>query len=170
MKRISALTLTLCLCAGLFAPAQTAGADPLPDGSRSAVLDQGTAPARIAYASIQTVEVDGEPVVFETYALRDTNSSETNYIKLRDLTGVLNGTHAQFQVNWFGYVSLSTGAPYTPNGTEMHPPYTGDRPPIGRSPPAPWWTALRRRSPPSCSPTIPATATPITSFGTWGRR
>lgn len=80
-----------------------------------------------AHAATQTVLVDGKPVEFECYALQDESGNATNYVKLRDLANVLNGSPAQFQVGWDGSVTITTGASYTPNGTEQNTPYTGDR-------------------------------------------
>mgnify|MGYP007025247676 CR=1 FL=1 len=37
------------------------------------------------------------------------------------------GTPAQFEVSWDGAVNIVTGQPYTPNGSEMSTPFTGDR-------------------------------------------
>jgi len=99
-------------------------------GSESAsLLPQWTALAqqKIAYASKQAILVDGKPVEFQAYALKDANGNDTNYIKLRDVAMVLNGTGAQFQVGWDGSISLTTGQPYTANGSEMKTPFTGNR-------------------------------------------
>jgi len=79
-----------------------------------------------AYVSSSTITVDGQPVGFKTYALRNT-SGETNYIKLRDIAYTLNGTKAQFQVKWDGRVNLSTHTPYTADGTEMQAFFDGNR-------------------------------------------
>lgn len=81
----------------------------------------------IAYASTQTVQVDGKNVEFQCYALKDTNGNATNYIKLRDLAMHLNGTAAQFQVGWDGSVTITTKTAYTSNGSELKTPYSGDR-------------------------------------------
>ena len=80
-----------------------------------------------AYASTQTVTVDGKAVEFQMYALKDANGNDTNYIKLRDLAYVLNGTAAQFSVGYDGTISLTTGEAYQAAGTEMTTPYSGDR-------------------------------------------
>lgn len=80
-----------------------------------------------AYASTQSVEVDGKAVQFQMYALKDANGNPTNYVKLRDLALILNGTAAQFEVGWDGHVNIETGKAYTSNGSEMQTPYTGDR-------------------------------------------
>ena len=82
----------------------------------------------MAYASTQTVEVDGKTVEFQMYALKDANGYDTNYVKLRDVAYVLNGTSAQFDVEWQGQVSVRSGRSYCLNGSEMYTPYRGDRP------------------------------------------
>ncbi len=81
-----------------------------------------------AYASTQSVNIDGKPVSFRMYALKDSTGNPTNYIKARDLASVLNGTAAQFNVKYDGSVNLLPGEEYVPNGTEMTTPYSGDRP------------------------------------------
>ena len=80
-----------------------------------------------AYASTQTVTVDGKAVEFQMYALKDANGNGTNYVKLRDLAYVLNGTEAQFSVGYDGTISLTSGQPYTAAGGEMTTPFSGDR-------------------------------------------
>ena len=88
----------------------------------------GSAPAGIAYPSTQTVDVDGKKVEFQMYALKDANGNLTNYIKVRDLADALDGTQAQFNVDWNGAVDLVSNAPYTTrNGTENITPFSGDR-------------------------------------------
>lgn len=85
-------------------------------------------PARgTAYASNQTVTVDGRPVQFQMYALKDANGNLTNYIKLRDMAYILNDTQAQFAVGYDGTISLTTGQPYAVGGTEMTTPFSGNR-------------------------------------------
>lgn len=111
-KRLLSLSMALALGAGLTLPSLAAE------------------PAQLAYAATQTVLVDGKAVEFQAYALRDENGFDTNYVKLRDVAHVLNGTKAQFEVGWVsetGWVSVTTGTAYTPNGTELFTPYTGDR-------------------------------------------
>ena len=61
------------------------------------IITEGTA-APIAYASTQTVTIDGAPVELPAYALLDENGYATNYVKLRDVASLLNGTAAQFEV------------------------------------------------------------------------
>ncbi len=81
-----------------------------------------------AYATTQNIYIDGLPVMFQTYALKDANGNATNYIKLRDVAKALNGTPAQFQVNWDGAVTLTTHSAYTPDGSEFSTPFSGNRP------------------------------------------
>ncbi len=86
-------------------------------------------PTNTAYANTQTVLLDGRPVIFQTYALKDSKGNLTNYVKLRDLAYYLNGTQAQFSVDWqpgLG-IFLTGGAPYTPDGTELSTPFSGNR-------------------------------------------
>ena len=80
-----------------------------------------------AYPSTQKVDVDGKQIEFQCYALKDANGYDTNYIKLRDLADILNGSAAQFEVNWNGNVTITTGQSYTPNGSEQKTPFSGQR-------------------------------------------
>jgi len=80
-----------------------------------------------AYARTQTITVDGSPITFQTYALKDANGYETNYVKVRDVASVLNGSSAQFNVTWDGAVNLQTKTAYAANGSEMTTPFSGDR-------------------------------------------
>lgn len=81
----------------------------------------------VAYASDQTILVNDRPINFQMYALKDTSGNPTNYVKLRDVASVLNGTPAQFDVSWDGTVNILNGQAYTPNGSEMTTPFSGDR-------------------------------------------
>ena len=71
----------------------------------------------VALPTASTVLVNGENVAFDAY-----NINDNNYFKLRDLAFVLNGTEKQFEV---GYdtatraITLTSGEPYTPDGSEM---------------------------------------------------
>ena len=80
-----------------------------------------------AYMRRQTIEVDGRDVTFQTYALPGANGGETNYVRLRDIASVLNGTAAQFAVDWDGSVVITPDLAYVSNGTEMKAPFSGDR-------------------------------------------
>ena len=86
------------------------------------------AQAGTAYARTQAVFVDGKAIPFHTYALKDSNGNETNYVKLRDIASVLNGTLAQFQVTWDGAVVIQSKTAYQPDGSEMSTPFSGDQP------------------------------------------
>jgi len=96
-------------------------------GGASAGTEPEPEYAGTAYASTQMVDVDGRAVEFQCYALKDGSGGLINYIKLRDLAVALNGTAAQFQVGWDGGVTITTGTAYTPNGSELRTPYSGDR-------------------------------------------
>ncbi len=107
-KRVFTLALVLALCLGL-APMVAATA------------------ANLAYASTQSVEVDGVPVEFQMYALKDDNGNDTNYVKVRDVAFALKDTAARFSVSWDGSVCLTPGEDYAPDGSEMQTPFSGDR-------------------------------------------
>ena len=94
-----------------------------------AIDNSGDTPAAstTAYASTQTVTVDGKPVTFYAYALKDANGNDTNYIKLRDVAQILNGSAAQFQVGYDGSITITTKTAYTPNGSEMVQNFTGNQ-------------------------------------------
>ena len=82
----------------------------------------------VAHASAQTVTVDGKPVEFQMYALKDASGNDTNYIKLRDMACVLNGTKAQFNVGYDTQdktITATTGIAYKENGTEMTATFGG---------------------------------------------
>ena len=80
-----------------------------------------------AYMRRQTIEIDGRDVTLQTYALPGSNGGETNYVRLRDIASLLNGTNAQFGVDWDGNVIIVPDEAYKPNGTEMQAPFSGDR-------------------------------------------
>lgn len=83
----------------------------------------------IAYASTQTVDIDGKAVEFQMYSIKDANGNDTNYVKVRDVALALDGTAAQFNVGWDGNVNLETGKAYTArNGQENNTPYSGNQP------------------------------------------
>lgn len=87
-------------------------------------------PAKTAYATPCPILVDGQAVDFDAYMLKDANGNGTNYLKLRDVAYVLNGTEAQFNVGWdgaAGAITLTTGAAYVPAGSEMSTPFSGDQ-------------------------------------------
>ena len=109
MKKALSLTLALALSLSLL------------------TVPAGAAEGGTAYASTQAVLVDGSTVTFQAYALKDANGNDTNYVKLRDVAQVLNGTAVQFEVGWNGAVNIETGKSYTSNGSEMKTPFSGNR-------------------------------------------
>ena len=117
-KRILALGLVLCTALSLLS---------LPAAAVPAVTVEQIPPAGTAYAASQTVSIDGRPVTFQMYALRNASGFGTNYVKLRDLAYALNGTAAQFEVEYDGSIRVIPGRAYTPAGGEMTTPFTGDR-------------------------------------------
>lgn len=80
-----------------------------------------------AYEQQQTILVDDKPVQLNTYALKDKNGYLTNYIRVRDVAALVNGTEAQFEVSWDGAVNLVPDEAYTVNGIEFTVPFSGDR-------------------------------------------
>lgn len=109
MKKTLSLTLALALSLSLL------------------TVPAGAAEGGTAYASTQAVLVDGSTVTFQAYALKDANGNDTNYVKLRDVAQVLQGTAVQFEVGWNGAVNIETGKSYTSNGSEMKTPFSGNR-------------------------------------------
>ncbi len=102
------------------------------------VADGGAAPADSTPADVEvvdftatpstkTVKVDGKPVEFQFYSTKNYIGVVTEYVKLRDVASVLNGTSAQFNVTWDGGVNLVPGEAYIPNGSEMQTPFSGER-------------------------------------------
>jgi len=63
----------------------------------------------------------------QVYALKDAKGNPTNYVKLRDIAYLLNGTTAQFELGCDGNVNILTKTKYSPNGSEMKTPFSGDR-------------------------------------------
>lgn len=84
------------------------------------VLAMSVLPSALAADAVlspQKLTVDGVGVDCEKY-----NIDGSNYFKLRDLAYVLNGTSSQFGVGYdeaTSTVSITTGADYTPVGTEL---------------------------------------------------
>ena len=117
-KRIASLALALSAALSLLS---------LPAAAAPAVTVEQIPPDGIAYAASQTVSIDGRPVTFQMYALKNPSGFGTNYVKLRDLAYALNGTAAQFEVEYDGSIRVIPGRAYTPAGGEMTTPFTGDR-------------------------------------------
>lgn len=96
------------------------------------IVSTGVLPEKsgTAHQNTQNISVDGKAVKFDTYALANANGGLTNYVKLRDLADILDGTAAQFNVDWTKErgVFIETDKPYTTrNGQEGKTPYTGNR-------------------------------------------
>ena len=65
----------------------------------------------------QRLTVNGAEKTAEIY-----NINDKNYFKLRDIAALLNGTGSQFSVDYDAAtktISITTGAPYTANGSEL---------------------------------------------------
>lgn len=76
-----------------------------------------TAKAFPATPTSSTVQVNGKAVSFDGY-----NIKENNYIKIRDIAKLLNGTAKQFDVEWddgFKIINIKTNKPYAPIGNEL---------------------------------------------------
>lgn len=71
--------------------------------------------------STQTVTLNGKAVKLQGYTLKAANGGDVTYVKLRDVAALLDGTSAQFNVDWRnGAIYVVGGAPYTSrNGTEL---------------------------------------------------
>ena len=70
-----------------------------------------------ASTSQSKISVDGKLSEVSTYLIHS-----NNYIKLRDIASLLNGTASQVQISWdqkSGTVSVATGQAYTPTGGEL---------------------------------------------------
>ncbi|SHI22652.1 Copper amine oxidase N-terminal domain-containing protein [Sporobacter termitidis DSM 10068] len=70
--------------------------------------------------SQQGLVADGRTIACELYAI-----DGSNYIRLRDLAYILNGTGSQFSVDWDGAtntVAINTGDLYKANGSELTAP------------------------------------------------
>lgn len=91
-----------------------------PDGQGAIVYYGAVTPdKKVASPSIQKVNVDGRTVEFSMYS---PDGGRTNYIRVRDLAVILNGTSAQFQVGWNDNVALTGKTPYT--GSADKAPFT----------------------------------------------
>ncbi len=88
------------------------------------ILSSARAAAADAVLSPQKLAVEGSLVECEMY-----NIGGSNYFKLRDLAYLLSGTVSRFSVDWnreARTVSIFTGLPYTPDGSELDLSF-GDR-------------------------------------------
>lgn len=104
-----------------------AGGTPVPE---EPVQPDGIPASGMAYASTQSVDVDGKAVEFQMYALKDAGGNGTNYVKLRDMAYVMNDTAARFSVGYDNAskrISVTPGQAYEANGAEMKTPFSGDQ-------------------------------------------
>ncbi len=69
------------------------------------------------------VLVNGKTVSLQTYTTADDAGNLTNFVRLRDVASLLNGSAAQFNVDWRDQcIQITTGTPYTTtNGLELTP-------------------------------------------------
>ena len=77
----------------------TSGLMPTSKNYVKITVPESAQPRNIAYESGQMVELDGNTKVrMPAYALKDENGNPTNYVRLRDLASLLNGSAAEFDV------------------------------------------------------------------------
>ena len=83
----------------------------------------------VAKQSSEGVTLNGSLAVLPTFQLFDADGNATNYVRLRDVAALLDGTAAQFDVSWNGKVSVAPHTAYTSrNGTEGVSPFAGAQP------------------------------------------
>lgn len=77
--------------------------------------------ATTAAQSTQTVTLNGKAADLQGYTLKAANGGDVTYVKLRDVAALLDGTSAQFNVDWRnGAITVVKGSPYTSrNGAEL---------------------------------------------------
>lgn len=94
-------------------------------------ISVGAVGTRLAFRKTQEIDLDGRKITLPTFAIEELGG-QTNYVRVRDLAAVMNGTAGQFNVDWNGAlfaIDLAPRTPYTTmNGTELTPPFTGDMP------------------------------------------
>jgi len=81
---------------------------------------------KYASPSSASLILNGETMPLSAYIIND-----FHYFKLRDIAFLLNGTEKQFQVLWSSIdnsVNLTSGVPYSANGSELSLPFQGARP------------------------------------------
>lgn len=72
----------------------------------------------VVVLSTQSLSMNGTPVNCEKY-----NINGENYFKLRDIAAMMQGTNSSFEVGFEEVtrtVSVTTGMPYSPNGSELN--------------------------------------------------
>lgn len=93
-----------------------------------AVVEEEEPETPLARNTVQEVEVNGETVRLQLYALLDEQGNDVNYVKLRELAQTLNGTTAQFDVGYDGTITLTTSTPYLPVEESGEAAFLGDQP------------------------------------------
>lgn len=90
-----------------------------------------TSPSNQAQSAQQSIFLNGRSVTLQSYQLLDANGNGTNYVRLRDIADLLDGTPAQFSVGWNNEakrIFLELGRPYTTrNGSEGAAPFSGPK-------------------------------------------
>ena len=95
-----------------------------PEPAAPTIPESGT-----AYTGTQDVWVKDGTVTLHAYILRDENGNDMNFVKIRDVAAILNGTAAQFEIGWDGSINLEAGKPYTTaTGAELTQVFQGDQP------------------------------------------
>lgn len=92
--------------------------------------DPATSTATTVRDSSQLVTLNGKRIDLNTIVLpADVNGGDVTYARIRDMAALLDGTAAQFNVDWAnGAIQVATQTPYTTrNGTELeHVERAGD--------------------------------------------
>ncbi len=82
----------------------------------------------VAYPSVQTIFVDEDVVELPVYAVLDDMGNATNYVAVRDVAQLLNGSQRPFNVGYYdSLVHLVSWQYYVPEGGELEAPLTGPR-------------------------------------------
>ena len=77
---------------------------------------------------VQEVEINGQTVQLQLYALLDEQGNDVNFVKLRELAQALNNSPARFNVGFDGSVVLTTNSPYLADEDSAENPFQGDQP------------------------------------------
>lgn len=86
--------------------------------------DPASSTAGTVKDSSQLITLNGKKVNLDTIVLpADVNGGDVTYARIRDMAALLDGTAAQFNVDWAnGAIQVTTQTPYTSvNGTELEP-------------------------------------------------
>jgi len=101
-------------------------------GATTPASSGGTASQKkIAHATQYDIYVDGVKMKLNAYALKDPATGyDINYLRLRDVAEILNGTESQFEVIWNAKessIEALTHHVYTKIGNELETPFHGDQ-------------------------------------------